>query len=366
MRILLLSAYDAVSHQYWHQGLRQAFPQWTWQLLSLPPRYFSWRVRGNSLSWAFQQAEVLNAPYDALICTSMVDLSALRGFVPSLATIPTLVYFHENQFAYPKSLQQFASVEPQLLSIYTALCADVCIFNSHFNRDTFIEGAQQLLRKLPDQVPRGLLDKLQDSQVLPVPLQAAAFSRPRSPAGKDLLEVLWNHRWEYDKGPERLYQLLRLLLDKPLPLRITICGQQFRQAPQVFDAIARLAAEHPELISEFGFIADAQRYQQVLARADVALSTALHDFQGLAVLQAVAAGAYPLVPNRQVYPEFFPPQCLYAAEDDVAAEVEHLYGRLQAYCGQSRPEPVDISALSWDRQRPAYQQLIESLAAGNY
>lgn len=364
MRVLLLSAYDAASHRYWHQGLCQAFPQWQWQVLGLPPRYFNWRVRGNSLSWAFQEREILTSPYDLLICTSMVDLSALRGFVPALATIPTLVYFHENQFAYPRSSQQFESVEPQLLSIYTALCADVCVFNSAYNKTSFLDGAEKLLRKLPDHVPAGVLDKLQDSPVLPVPLSDEAYVARSTVHDKNILDVLWNHRWEYDKGPERLYHLLCLLVKQPLPVRLHICGQQFRQEPAVFEKIGEIAAAHPELVARFAYIDDPQQYQQLLCETDIVLSTALHDFQGLSVLQAVAAGAYPLLPNRLVYPEFFPSRCLYASSDDVDAEVQDLYRRLQALCAQRSIDSIDIATLSWRQQRAAYQHLLQSLATG--
>lgn len=138
----LLSAYDALSHQYWRKGLVDKFPEHDWTVLALPVRFFSWRLRSNSLTWAFSERKVLTAGYDLLVCTSMIDLSSLKGMVPELTKIPTLCYFHENQFAYPASEQQSASVEPLILNIYTALAADQVLFNSVCNRQTFIEGAQ--------------------------------------------------------------------------------------------------------------------------------------------------------------------------------------------------------------------------------
>ncbi len=57
MKILLLSAYDAMSHGYWRKGLMNAFPENDWTVLTLPPRYISWRLRGNSLSWAWGERD---------------------------------------------------------------------------------------------------------------------------------------------------------------------------------------------------------------------------------------------------------------------------------------------------------------------
>ena len=99
MKILLLSPYDAMSHQYWWQGLRDNLREHAFCVVTLPPRFFSWRFRGNSLSFAFD--ERLKDGYDLVIATSMTDLSSLRGMCPALSSVPTIVYFHENQFAYP-------------------------------------------------------------------------------------------------------------------------------------------------------------------------------------------------------------------------------------------------------------------------
>ncbi len=59
MRILLLSAYDAVSHRLWREGLVAALPEHNWTVLALPPRHFRWRIRGNSLSWGVGERSIL-------------------------------------------------------------------------------------------------------------------------------------------------------------------------------------------------------------------------------------------------------------------------------------------------------------------
>ena len=97
MRVLLLSAYAARSHIHWQNALVAMFPQWSWRHLSLPPRHFSWRVRGNPLYWAIAEREVLEAQYDLLVVTSMVDLATLRGLVPNLARVPTVLLAQDQK-----------------------------------------------------------------------------------------------------------------------------------------------------------------------------------------------------------------------------------------------------------------------------
>ena len=145
MRILLLSAYDAASHRRWREALVAQFSEHDWQVLTLPARHFRWRIRGNSLTWAMSDRGVLEQDYDLLVATSMVDLATLKGLVPKLAEVPSIAYFHENQFAYPASGRQFDSVDPQMVTLYTALAADRLAFNSEYNRETFLRGVERLL-----------------------------------------------------------------------------------------------------------------------------------------------------------------------------------------------------------------------------
>lgn len=361
MRILLLSAYDAASHVYWRKGLVAQFPKHDWQVLSLPPRYFSWRIRGNSLSWAFGEQETLEQSYDLIIATSMTDLSALKGMVPALAQVPTLVYFHENQFAYPESGREYGSVEPKILNIYTALTADYVLFNTHYNRDTFLQGCRKLLKKLPDQVPAGIVERLCDrSEVVPVPLPDEVFLSSEPEPGE--LQVVWNHRWEFDKGPELLMQAMAEIQRRQLPVKLHLVGQQFRHSPAVFDQIRQA---FPQMIGHWGFVESVTAYRQLLQQSDAVLSTALHDFQGIAVLEGVAAGAMPVVPNRLAYPELFPADCCY---DEGEQESANLVNKLEQLWSRKKlgkvAEAPSVSDLSWSNLKGNYARVIDKLTRG--
>jgi hypothetical protein len=141
-KIWLLSAYRADSHAAWADWLVSNHFSIEWHRLELPGRHFRWRIRGNPLSWL--DALPQQTP-DLIIATSMVDLATLKGLHPRLANVPAYYYFHENQFAYPVSEQQVQSIEPQMVQLYGALTADRLLFNSAFNRDSFLDGVKSLL-----------------------------------------------------------------------------------------------------------------------------------------------------------------------------------------------------------------------------
>ena len=366
MRVLLLSAYDAHSHRRWREGLVAAFPEWDWTVLTLPPRNFAWRVRGNSLSWAFAERDTLQQPYDLLIATSMTDLSALKGMVPALAAVPCLLYCHENQFTYPDRRDQQPN-DPLFTSLYAALAADRVVFNSGYNRDTFIEGAATLLDKMPDAVPQGIGERIAaKSCVIPVPLEAHWFDPAEKPGSAEQpLTLVWNHRWEYDKVPERLFAALLELQATGVVFRIHIVGQQFREQPPVFAEMQPLLKEY---IGEWGMVESRADYQDVLRQSHVVVSTSLHEFQGLAVLEAMACGCLPLVPARMSYPELIAPEFCYPSSPDDPVEESRALARYLAelaarYEDGNLPDSPDVSALSWQALKPAYAAEISALVS---
>jgi glycosyltransferase involved in cell wall biosynthesis len=219
-----------------------------------------------------------------------------------------------------------------------------------------------MLGFLPDGVPPGVVDLVADkSDVLPVPLERECFMPTRNSPRDGSLTLVWNHRWEHDKAPERFFSAVERLVKKDIPLKIHILGQRFRDVPSVFAVSRKRLGER---IGEFGFIEDRQRYRCVLFQSDVAVSTALHDFQGLSILDATAAGCLPLVPDRLAYREFLPEEYRYESlPDDPEAEAEILADHLLRLCrdpGKTRSLNVpDISYLSWEKLAVRYREVIE-------
>jgi glycosyltransferase involved in cell wall biosynthesis len=370
VKVLLLSAYAARSHVQWQRNLQELFPDWQWRVLSLPPRHFSWRIRGNPLYWALEERGVLEDDYDLLLATSMVDLATLRGLVPALASLPSVLYFHENQFAYPQHRQGHGLLEAQMVSLYSALAADVVLFNSAYNRDSFLEGCRALLEKLPDYAPGACVPALgEKAMVLPVPLPLAQLTQlePKWPGTQGTypqrpLRLVWVGRFEHDKGGEGLYSLLQHLERRDLDYELAVAGQQFRHSPPVFE---RIRVDFAQRLVQFGYLDSRDDYLALLRGADVVISTALHEFQGLAVLEAVAAGCLPLVPRRLAYPEIYPEKNCYAShpgeEPETEAALAVLLDLADSLASGDAPHP-DVTAYDSAVLKSRYLQVFRKLA----
>lgn len=349
MRVLLLSAYEAVSHRYWAQSLMTALDEFSWTLLTLPPRHFSWRIRGNPLSWWLKEHETLSQSYDVVLATSMVDIATLVGLFPQLGRARKVVYFHENQFAYPESSEQMPQVEAKMVNLYAALAADTVVFNTAYNRDSFFDGARQFLKKMPENLPaaKPLEQMRQRSKVLPVPI-ASVDNAPQVNANPQ--RIMWNHRWEYDKNPEDFFGVLFQLSEQQVPFELAVLGQRFRDVPPIF-------AEAEQRLSKQTICWGPQpepEYRALLNGGGIVVSTTWHEFQGLAIMEAAQRGALPLVPNRLCFPALYPEKYRYDGTTD------GLYQRLHAWLTEpdSQPPLLDTCPWQWPQWRGAYRKLL--------
>jgi glycosyltransferase involved in cell wall biosynthesis len=382
---LLLSAYDAGSHRYWRKGIEEKLNDVNWTVLTLPARYFNWRIRGNPISFIEQYRSELSRDYDFVIATSMVDLATLRGLIPTLASTPSLIYFHENQFEYPQSDKQNKSIEPQMVNLYSALAADQLIFNSEFNRSSFFKGCDELMAKLPDFTFKDLSTRLlKKSSVIPVPIADEIFSiterravnterravNTENNAVNNVensaeinrpIKLIWNHRWEYDKGVDRLLEVLRELERREIPYKMCILGERFRSTPPEMATIQR---DFEHRLVQCGYEEDYDKYKGWLTSADMVISTAIHEFQGISVLEAVARGCIPVLPNRLAYPGLVSDNYLYDSFDnDIEREAKAAVDRIERL-RESRAEAPNVSKYKWSELIPRYRDLIQSLLKG--
>ena len=258
-----------------------------------------------------------------------------------------------------------------MVSLYSALAADSVVFNSAYNMDSFLAGCGALLDKLPDRVPGGVVSILRDkASVLPVPTdfaqavatEAAWPGQPGELPGRPL-RLLWVGRFEHDKGGDGLLRILLRLERDGLDYELAVIGQQFRSSPDVF---RQIETDFSHRLVQFGYMDDPRAYRALLRGADIVLSTAGHEFQGLAVLQAVANGCLPVVPRRLAYPEIYPAQyCYDSNRDDTCQEAcsaVRLIGQLCEQLGEGPVQAPDISNYSMQQLAPRYREALLAVA----
>ena len=327
--VWLMSAYRTDSHARWADWLVSSHSNINWKRLELPGRRFRWRIRGNPISWLTRLPE---SEPDLILATSMVDLATIKGLHPRLAYVPAWYYFHENQFAYPLSEHQLNRIDPQMVQLYGALTSERLFFNSEFNRRTFLDGVFELLRTKPQADSLSIKLQLErKSTVLPIPIN------PIPPAAdKDEHLILWNHRWEYDKAPEVFAEAMIMLAQRTdADFRLALLGDRSSAFPN--DSLLLLHNKLGDRIV-INERADSETYRRFVSQAGVVVSTSLHEFQGLAMLEAVSAGACPLVPDDLCYPEQYPEEYRYPPGDK-----EALVNRLEGWLRNGLPAVPDVS-----------------------
>jgi glycosyltransferase involved in cell wall biosynthesis len=229
----------------------------------------------------------------------MLGLAEFRGLAPAaVARLPAVAYFHENQLTYPDRFCGERDRHYGFTNLTTAMSAEQVWFNSAFHRDEFLAAADELLRRMPDFRERQVIGTIRaKSRVMAPGVHPVGIAANRSPGP---LRIVWAARWEHDKDPATFFRALGLLRDRGVEFQVSVLGESFRNVPVEFrEAHAWLGRR----ILHWGFLPSRDAYHAALRAADVFVSTARHEFFGLAAVEAITAGAYPLLPRRLSYPE---------------------------------------------------------------
>ncbi len=319
-------------------------------------------------------SEFLESSYDAdlLLATDMLDLTTFLALTrKKSAHIPTAVYFHENQLAYPwsptdRDVAQKRDKHYGFINYTTALSADKVFFNSAFNRNGFLEGLSGFLKHFPDHNDLANIDWIRaKSEVLPLGLNLRRFDKwqnPRLQVPPDLPVLLWNHRWEFDKNPTEFFDALRVLAAKGLDFGVAVLGECFSQKPTEFE---RARQDLGERILHFGFAQNFGEYAQWLWRSNIIPVTSNQDFFGGSIVEAIYCGCEPVLPNRLAYPELIPGDLQEIVLYDSAEELQH---KLENFLGGSNREPLQglqesMRRFDWANIIETYDQKLESIKA---
>lgn len=300
LKVLALEPYYGGSHKAFLEGWMQ-HSRHEWTLLSLPPWKWKWRMRHSAITLSSQTAVRVKAgeKWDIIFCSDMLNLAEYLGLAPqSIQKLPSVVYFHENQLTYPVAHPQEFDFHYVLTNLITALAATEVWFNSSYHQDIFLDELRDFLKRMPDYHPLEAVDDIRHKSLVRYPGIHQFPKRGERIPGP--MRIVWAARWEHDKNPELFFKSLRILKARKIEFRISVIGEQFRQVPDVFNSAKQ---EFSDYIDRWEYQQKRHDYEAALLEADVFVSTADHEFFGISVLEGVAAGAFPLVPQKLAYPE---------------------------------------------------------------
>jgi len=375
LRVLFIEPFYGGSHRDVADGL-VASSRHTIDLLTLPDRFWKWRMRGASLWFANRIARPARdlrplADYDLLFCTGLMDIAALTALLGN-ACPPVLLYCHETQLAYPQPKRRDADLHFAFTDLVNMVCADRVLFNSHSHRSRFLEQLPQFLRSLPEYRPMWTVDAVTAKSDVCYPGIALPPAGAEIPGGGarpgPVPLIIWNHRWEHDKAPEKFFRALDAVASGDLEFRVALLGENFATQPESFK---RARASLGERIVQFGYEPDAATYRAWLQRGAIVVSTALQENFGISVMEAVAYGCHPVLPARLSYPELIPPafheRCLYANQRRLVAllraQLRHASRELAAGKPAGAPEALVAHArgFGWEQRAAEFDAIMEQV-----
>ena len=350
------------SHKQMIDILRKAVPEHQSVVVTLPPKKWHWSMLASSVHLAATIPHV-NAASGTLFVSSMVNLAEILALrqTDDLASMRKVLYFHENQLAYPSSPGN--QVRPDWgfgwNQIVSAQAADIVLFNSLYNMESFLQNVPSFLRSVPKSMrPASIADAIKEkSRVLHFPIVQSIGAPPRSAkTTSSPLHILWNHRWEHDKNADAFFAALEKLIVAGCDFIVSVLGEQFSEEPPCFERAKQMLGNR---IAHWGW-QERAKYAQIIESADVAVSTALHEFYGVSMLEAALGGCFLLVPNRLSYQHMYPAECKYATPNQ-------LFKKLKDFCQRPlrlRKRADELASsnafakYTWSHLKPAYADVL--------
>lgn len=366
-RILWLDAFHGGSHQAVATGYAQHSRHDVTLLTLSTAGGWRWRMRGAAVTFARQLHERSDTAFDLIVATDMLDLATFLGLTRDLsAGARVALYMHENQLTYPLPANRQRDLSFPWINYTAALAADAIFFNSDFHRQSWLCALPSLPGRFHDHHERDLIDRLaQRSHVLYPGIDLRRFDRSATKEG-DLEEnahspiLLWNSRWDYDKGPQTFFEAVQQLEHSQIDFRLIVAGEHVDPNDAVFAAARERFADK---ILSWGYAPSFEEYRDLLYQADIVVSAAQQEFFGIAVLEAMYCGCFPVLPWRLSYPELLPAElhtrCLYGEDAQLAEHLEASIHKLATL------RQLDLRSIAqrfdWSTMAAQYDKAFEAL-----
>nr|XP_054964454.1 glycosyltransferase-like domain-containing protein 1 isoform X4 [Pan paniscus] len=414
MSILIIEAFYGGSHKQLVDLLQEELGDCV--VYTLPAKKWHWRARTSALY--FSQTIPISEHYRTLFASSVLNLTELAALRPDLGKLKKILYFHENQLIYPVKKCQERDFQYGYNQILSCLVADVVVFNSVFNMESFLTSIGKFMKLIPDHRPKDLESIIRPKcQVIyfPIRFPDVSSTSTRVGTGKEKGSVqtcayLHSHVIELMPGQHKhsvqFYRKasftpsVRFMpkhktthLKKMLGLKGNggaVLSMALPFQPEQRDSEDLLKNFNSECDTHCGLDTARQEYlgNSLRQESDLKKSTSSDNSsshhgenkQNLTVdpcdilggvdnqqrllhivwphrwLEAVYCGCYPLCPKDLVYPEIFPAEYLYSTP-------EQLSKRLQNFC--KRPDIIrkhlykgEIAPFSWAALHGKFRSLL--------
>ena len=364
-KILFVEPFYGGSHKAFLDGLVQHSRHHV-QLLTLPEGEWRRRMRRGSQELA-APARAIGGEFDLLVVTDMLDLPAFLALTrPRFDRVPVLLYFHENQFTYPRIRGTKLNSWFGQINYLSALAADAVAFNSAYHRDDFLGALRTLATQPNNWLMEEAIGEIEArSFVLPVGVELRWLDahRVERMAGEPPL-VLWNHRWEFDKSPEMFVRAVKQLAVEGVAFRLAVAGEPgFNPSP----ALIALEHELPGHVVHFGYVPDRAMYARLLWQSDIVVSTTRHEFFGVAMVEAMYTGCVPIAPRRFTYPMLVPEElhetCLFEEEEEFVAKLRSLLQHVPTEA--ARLVRAAAERFEWQIAGPAWDDALARIHLAN-
>ncbi|XP_039350966.1 glycosyltransferase-like domain-containing protein 1 isoform X7 [Mauremys reevesii] len=372
MSILLIEAFYGGSHKQLADLLQEEIEECV--LYTLPAKKWHWRARTAALY--FMQTVPANANYRILFASSVLNLTELIALRPDLGKLKKVLYFHENQLAYPVQKYQERDFQYGYNQILSCLVADIVVFNSAFNMESFLTSIGKFLKLIPDHRPKDLEKIIRPKcQVLHFPIRFPDVSRFMPEHKLAHLEKITGVRGNGDTYLFRClpfqqkYRATKSLMKNSssspesglCEAQSGLCTTQGERLQYPLTSLEKLnKSEASESTNQE--VPCQEDKQHVTFNPCNLLSGTDYQQRPLHIvwphrwIEAVYCGCYPLCPNALVYPEIFPAEYLYSTP-------EQLFKRLQNFC--RRPDIVrkhlykgEMDQFSWAALRGKFRSLL--------
>ncbi|XP_072817024.1 tRNA-queuosine alpha-mannosyltransferase isoform X6 [Vicugna pacos] len=358
MSILIVEAFYGGSHKQLVDLLQEELEDCV--LHTLPAKKWHWRARTSALY--FSQNVPPSARYRILFASSVLNLTELAALRPDLGKLKKILYFHENQLVYPVKKCQERDFQYGYNQILSCLVADVVVFNSVFNMESFLTSIGKFMKLIPDHRPKDLESIIRPKcQVIYFPIRFPDVSRFMPEHKTAHLQKILSLKGNDGAAPSRALPFQQEQRDwenalKNFDSESGPCGatqqenlcSSVSQEPylKTFDAPDHSSAHHGENKQNPRDILGGAEYQQ----------RPLHIVWPHRWLEAVYCGCYPLCPKDLVYPEIFPAEYLYSTP-------EQLSKKLQNFC--KRPDIIrkhlykgEMAPFSWAALHGKFRSLL--------